>query len=99
MGQPLFSPDSSAIVAEYRRRFGNPDDREPVRSSEHLQDQPEHELVITAKPNTNGRVLTLRCRCMAEYRNVSRRYYNYDPFAETGSLDEAVRLYDEHCRG
>lgn len=63
----------------------------------HLQDpdNPQHELVITLVPGSN-RLLRLRCKCMAEYRNVSRRYYNYDWFAECDVEDDVMALYWKH---
>ena len=33
---------------------------------------------------------------MAEYKNVSTRYYNYDFLAEVTSLEEAARVYKDH---
>ena len=46
----------------------------------------------------NGRVLHLRCRCMAEYRNVSSRYFNYDLLAKVSSAQEAVKVYMDHLQ-
>ena len=62
----------------------------------HLQQNPEHKMIVTAKKGSNGRVLRVRCKCMAEYRNVSDHYYNYDPLGDVKSIDEALKLYKEH---
>jgi hypothetical protein len=56
----------------------------------------QHKLILTAKPRSNGKVLRVRCKCMAEYRNVSDRYYNYDWLAEVTSAREALAVYRKH---
>lgn len=56
------------------------------------------EIVITAKTGTNGKVLRVRCKCMAQVNlPPNGRYYQYDWLAEGEmSLDEAVRIWKEH---
>jgi hypothetical protein len=56
------------------------------------------ELVLTNKPNHNGKVLIVRCRCMAGTISTSpsRRFFNYDPLGEATSLKEAGQLWREH---
>jgi hypothetical protein len=92
----IYSQRASRIVQEFRARFTPTIDRPSARAQNNLQLVPEHELIITAKANSNGRILVVRCKCMAEYRDVSRRYYNYDPLGEAHSLDEVKSLYDAH---
>jgi hypothetical protein len=65
---------------------------------EHLQGEPQHKMVLTGK-GKDGDVLRVRCKCMAEYRNVSDRYYNYDYIAEVTDLDAAREVYDRHLEG
>lgn len=86
------------IVNEYRKRFAAPGEKAPSRSNTHRQIEPEHELVLTCPANKrgNGKILVVRCKCMAEYRSVSRRYYNYDPLGEVTSLADAIALYQQH---
>jgi hypothetical protein len=63
------------------------------------------ELVLTfctraGSDGRNGKVLNVRCRCMAGTRNVpSARYYAYDTLGEASSLPGARRLWDEHLAG
>lgn len=61
----------------------------------HLQQKPEHKMILTMPKNGN-RIYRVRCKCMAEYRNVSDRYFNYDWLAEVPDADEAIRVYREH---
>jgi hypothetical protein len=66
-------------------------------ANEHLQGKnKEHKLILTAKPGSNGKVLRVRCKCMAEYRNVSDHYYNYDWIAEVGTVEEVLVVYRKH---
>jgi hypothetical protein len=69
-----------------------------VPTGSHLQsaDALEHKLILTGVPGSNGRRLRVRCKCMAEYRDVSDRYYNYDPLGEVSSLDDAITMYHKH---
>ena len=54
-------------------------------------------MSLTAKKSTNGRVLNVRCRCMAGTScEPSRRYCNYDPIGEARSLEEAQDLWRRH---
>ena len=62
----------------------------------HLQgDAKEHKEIITGKKSKPD-ILVVRCKCMAEYRGVSDRYYNYDPLGEAKTLAEAHKLYTDH---
>lgn len=88
------SPAGASIVNSYRHRFAR--EKPSPRSSTHLQQTPEHAMVITGKRNTNGKVLVVRCTCMAEYRRVKTTYYNYDPLGEVTSLQAAKELYSQH---
>jgi len=56
----------------------------------------QHNFVLTGKPNSNGKILRVRCTCMAEYKDVSTRYYNYDPLAEVTSIEDAKKAYADH---
>jgi hypothetical protein len=65
----------------------------------HLQgEQKQHHLVLTFTPNSNGRKIRVRCRCMAEYRNVSLRYFNYDWLADVETLEEVKQIYHAHLK-
>lgn len=72
-----------------------------VEPGAHLQDRddPQHKMVLTGVRNSNGRLLRVRCKCMAEYRDVSDRYYNYDTLATVDSLPAAVEAYRGHLEG
>lgn len=62
----------------------------------HLQgDNKEHKKIITGKKSQPD-ILVVRCKCMAEYRNVKDNYYNYDSLGEVATLTEAHQLYDDH---
>lgn len=62
--------------------------------SSHLQgEEKQHKFILTMCGNRRFRV---RCKCMAEYRNVSDRYYNYDWLAEVETLEEAIEVYRRH---
>lgn len=66
---------------------------------ESLQDplDPQHQFMPTAVPGTNGKKIKVRCRCMAEYKNIdTSRYFNFDPLAVVNSMQEAKRVYDNH---
>jgi hypothetical protein len=63
----------------------------------HLQaeQEPEHYPILTGARD-NGNLLHLRCKCMAQYRNVSSRFKNYDWLVQTDSLAEIKRAWREH---
>lgn len=90
----VISADANRIVESYRnsthlkQRWWN---QPPVK-------QP-HELVVTGKKGKagNGKILVVRCRCMAEI-NCKRNYYNYDPLGEVTSLPAAVAMYNQHLQ-
>jgi len=63
--------------------------------NEHLQDVPQHKMIVTGK-SKNGNILRVRCKCWAEYRNVSDRYYAYDWLAEVRTLEDALRVWKAH---
>lgn len=55
------------------------------------------EIVLSMAKGSNGRVLNVRCRCMAGTVHVpSRRFVNYDLLGQASSLDEALWLWREH---
>jgi hypothetical protein len=55
------------------------------------------ELRLTARKDSNGKILNVRCRCMAGTNcEPSRRYCNYDIIGEAGSLEEAKALWRRH---
>jgi hypothetical protein len=55
----------------------------------------QHEMVLTMPKNGNN-IFVVRCKCMAEYRNVSSRYTNYDWIARVTSGDDAIKAYRIH---
>jgi hypothetical protein len=56
------------------------------------------EMRLTIKKGSNGKTLNVRCRCMAgTHADPSRRFCNYDPIGEAGSLDEAKALWRAHA--
>ena len=70
-----------------------------------LQTEPQHGFVMSfvttkvgtgRRRSTNGKLFNVRCKCMAEYRDVSDRYFCYEPLGQVTSLEEACRLYREH---
>lgn len=72
-----------------------------------LQTEPEHGFVMSfvstvpgtgRRRSTNGKLFNVRCKCMAEYRNVSDRYFVYEPLGQVSSLEEAAQMYREHLR-
>lgn len=56
----------------------------------------QHKLITTAVKGSNGKRLRVRCKCMAEYKNVSDRYVNYDHLADVDSLEKALQVYENH---
>jgi hypothetical protein len=65
----------------------------------HLQgEQKQHHLVLTFTPRSNGCKIRVRCRCMAEYRNVSLHYYNYDWLADVETIEEIKQIYEAHLK-
>jgi len=68
---------------------------------ESLQDplNPQHELMVTAVTGTNGKKFKVRCKCMAEYKNIdTTRYYNFDYIKIVDNFKEANRIYENHLR-
>lgn len=66
-----------------------------------VQDKPVYqapcELVVSAKKGSNGKVLVVRCRCMAGTESPpARRFYQYDALGEASSLTQARELWDAH---
>lgn len=55
----------------------------------HLQQVKQHKLIVTKARNQN-RGFRVRCKCMAEYRNVSDRYFNYDTLSDNALDVEAI---------
>jgi hypothetical protein len=54
-------------------------------------------LVLTAKKGTNGKVLNVRCECMAGTQAPpGRHHYAYDPVGEAPDLPAAVALWTAH---
>lgn len=53
------------------------------------------ELVLTMNRGSNGRLIVVRCRCMALY-GASRRNYNYDHLGIVSNLAEVRALWAEH---
>lgn len=56
-------------------------------------------LVLTAARGTNGKLLRVRCECMAQVVLVEavRPYTNYDVIGETrGGLEAALELWRAH---
>lgn len=54
-------------------------------------------LRLSAKAGSNGKVLNVRCQCMAGTLGIpSERFTGYDVLAEAKSLAEARLLWDEH---
>lgn len=50
-------------------------------------------------PRTNGRLLNVRCECMAETRGrPSPRFYVWDTLGQADSLQSAIALWEEHRR-
>jgi hypothetical protein len=72
------------------------------RSGKYVSAQPikaPHEILVTGKPHSNGRVLRVRCLCMAQTNWIpSRRYYSYDWIAEVTSLQEAQKVFNQHVK-
>lgn len=54
-----------------------------------------HKLILTGS-RVLANVLSVRCKCMAEYKNVSDRYYNYDPIGWVKTIEQAVEMYYQH---
>jgi hypothetical protein len=54
-----------------------------------------HKLILTGKKGSNGKILIVRCKCMAEFI-CKDNYFNYDPLGEASTLTEALKLYDAH---
>lgn len=68
---------------------------------ESLQDplNPQHHFMPTAVTGTNGKKIKVRCRCMAEYKNIDfNRYYNFDYISIVDSMNEALKVYKNHLR-
>jgi hypothetical protein len=53
------------------------------------------ELSLTGTPDSNGRLLRVRCRCMAGYRS-SRKHHGYDHLGDAPTLLDAVRMWRAH---
>lgn len=68
-----------------------------MREGPHLQGaDKQHRLIITQGKNQN-RGFRVRCTCMAEYRNVSSRYFNYDTLTDHArDADEIKRVWRAH---
>lgn len=68
--------------------------------TESLQDplNPQHRLMTGMTPGSNGRKIRVRCRCMAEYKNVSPNYFVFDYIADADSLDRVKVIYENHLR-
>lgn len=55
-------------------------------------------LVLTGVRGSNGRLLRVRCRCMAEPRSSVTRYFAYDDLGVVATTHEAKILWDKHVR-
>ena len=53
------------------------------------------ELVVTAKTGTNGKVLRVKCKCMAQVQ-IPSLLTPYDWIEEVGTLAAAVRVWKAH---
>lgn len=72
-------------------------------------DEPQHQMLTSFTPRGKaagarndvpyGKLLRVRCKCMAEYKNVSDRYFTFDWLGDVTSLAEARALYDHHLYG
>jgi len=90
---------SAHDFASWEYLFGETKRR--VARSGPAQDQPlaviPCELVTSMQHGSNGKVLNVRCRCMAgTIKAPAARYYNYDMLGEAKSLAEARLLWDDH---
>lgn len=56
------------------------------------------EMVLTFVQRSNGRLLNVRCRCMAQTvgKPRSERFYNYDPLGQAEGLEAALELFRKH---
>ena len=68
-------------------------DADPERRK-HLQND-DHRLVLTGVGSCPD-IMQVRCTCRAEYRGVSRSYFNYDPLGQALTLREATDLWKRH---
>jgi hypothetical protein len=53
-------------------------------------------MIITGAGKNRTDVLRVRCKCMAEYKNVSDRFYNYDWLGEAVTIPDALAIYNDH---
>ncbi|SRR5216684_8829351 len=66
------------------------------RKEVRLQSEPEHKLILSGKQGSNGKILNVRCKCMAEYANIRDSYYMYDLLGEASSIKQAAAIYKAH---
>lgn len=57
-------------------------------------------IVLTFARGSNGKVMHVRCRCMAGTASEpSERFYVYDPIGQAGSIEEAKRMWKDAGHG
>lgn len=77
-------------LAAVRREFGPVTDW-PVAPRESCR------IVVTGFPGSNGRLLSVRCRCMTgTVHPAARNFYAYDRIGIAGSLKEAMAMWRGH---
>lgn len=68
-------------------------------ADEHLQQRgdKQHAMQLShVRTAGNGHRVRVRCTCMAEYRNTSRRYFNYDALADAANIEHARAVFTIH---
>jgi hypothetical protein len=58
------------------------------------------QIVLTGARGSNGKVLHVRCRCMAgTVGATAQRYYAYDVIGQAGTVEEALELWKGNGHG